>query len=38
MKLYREFSTQEEIDQQYNIEVAVGDMRPYVEWFVGGSA
>lgn len=38
MKLYREFSTQEEIDQQYNIEAAVGDMRPYVEWFVGGSA
>ncbi len=38
MKLYREFSTQEEVDQQYNIEAAVGDMRPYVEWFVGGSA
>ncbi|MGE0859784.1 MAG: alpha/beta hydrolase [Gammaproteobacteria bacterium] len=38
MKLYRQFTTQEEIDQQYNIEVAVGDMRPYVEWFVNGSA
>lgn len=38
MKLYRDFTSQEEIDQQYNIEVAVGDMRPYVEWFVGGSA
>lgn len=38
MKLYRDFVSQEEIDQQYNIEVAVGDMRPYVEWFVGGSA
>lgn len=38
MKLYREFVSQEEIDQQYNIEAAVGDMRPYVEWFVGGSA
>ncbi|MBX9607658.1 MAG: alpha/beta hydrolase, partial [Gammaproteobacteria bacterium] len=34
----RQFTTQEEIDQQYNIEVAVGDMRPYVEWFVNGSA
>ena len=38
MKLYRDFVSQEEIDQQYNIEAAVGDMRPYVEWFVGGSA
>ena len=38
VKLYRQFATQEEIDQQYNIEVAVGDMRPYVEWFVNGSA
>lgn len=37
MKLYREFSTPEQIDQQYNIEAAVGDMRPY-EWLVGGSA
>ena len=38
MKLYREFVSQEQIDQQYNIEAAVGDMQPYVEWFVGGSA
>lgn len=38
MKLYRDFVSQEEIDQQYNIEAAVGDMRPHVEWFVGGSA
>lgn len=38
MKLYRDFSTQEQIDQQYNIEAAVGDMRPYVEWFVDSSA
>ena len=38
MQLYREFVSQEEIDRQYNVETAVGDMRPYVEWFVGGSA
>lgn len=38
MKLYRDFVSQEEIDLEYNIETAVGDMRPYVEWFVGGSA
>ena len=38
MKLYREFDSQEAIDSEYNIELAVGDMGPYVEWFVGGSA
>ena len=38
MKLYRDVETQEAIDQEYNIEVAVGDMRPYVERFVQGSA
>ena len=38
MKLYREFTTQDEIDREYNIDTAVGDMRPYVEWFVGASA
>lgn len=38
MHLYRNFTTQEDIDREYNIELAVGDMRPYVEWFVNGSA
>ncbi len=38
MGLYREFTTQEEIDAQYNVEVHVPDMRPYVEWFIGDSA
>lgn len=38
MKLYRDFTSQEAIDSEYNIELAVGDMGPYVEWFVGGSA
>lgn len=38
MALYRNFNSQEEIDREYNIENAVGDMRPYIEWFVGGSA
>ncbi len=38
MKLYRDFVSQEAIDSEYNIELAVGDMGPYVEWFVGGSA
>ena len=31
MKLYREFRTQEEIDEQYDIESAM-DMRPYIAW------
>ena len=38
MKLYRDFVSQEAIDSEYNIELAVGDMGPYVEWFVAGSA
>jgi arylformamidase len=38
MKLYREFASQEAIDREYNIEFAVGDMRPYFEWFVEASA
>ena len=38
MKLYRDFDSQEAVDSEYNIELAVGDMSPYVEWFVGGSA
>ena len=38
MALYRNFVSQEDIDREYNVELAVGDMRPYIEWFVGGSA
>ena len=38
LKLYRDFTTQEEIDREYNIENRVGDMRPYIEWFIGNSA
>lgn len=38
MKLYRDFTTQEEIDREYNIELAVGDMRPYIDWFINCSA
>ncbi len=36
MKLYREFRTQEEIDDQYDIESAM-DMQPYLEWHTAGS-
>ncbi len=35
--LYRGFSTQEEIDAEYNVEISV-DLGPYVEFFVGESA
>src|SRR5215471_5612420 len=37
MKLYRDFTSQEEIDRQYNVEALEPDMRPYVELFGGGS-
>lgn len=37
MKLYADFTTQEEIDQQYDIESAL-DMPPYIKWLVEGSA
>jgi arylformamidase len=37
MKLYRDFTSQEEIDREYNVEAMVPDMRPYLELFVGGS-
>ena len=37
MTLYRDFTSQEEIDRQYNVESLEPDMRPYVELFVGGS-
>ncbi|HVB78968.1 MAG TPA: alpha/beta hydrolase [Candidatus Binataceae bacterium] len=36
--LYRQFSTQEEIDTQYDPERGVPDFRPYAEFFVGESA
>ena len=35
--LYRQFSTQEEIDAEYDLE-SVLDMQPYIEWFINGSA
>lgn len=38
MRLYRDFASQEEIDREYNVELAVGDMRPYIERFVTDSA
>ena len=37
MKLYRDFTTQEEIDAQYNFEL-VFDLAPYIQWLVEGSA
>lgn len=37
MKLYRDFTTQEEIDREYDIE-SVLDMPPYIKWLVEGSA
>jgi hypothetical protein len=37
MKLYHDFTSQEEIDRQYNVEALEPDMQPYVELFVGGS-
>ena len=37
MKLYGDFTTQEEIDRQYDIE-SVLDMPPYIQWLVEGSA
>jgi len=37
MKLYRDFTSQEEIDQEYKVEALVPDMAPYFDLFVGGS-
>ena len=37
MNLYRNFATQDEIDKEYNLEAAVPDMGPYVEFFLGES-
>jgi arylformamidase len=37
VKLYGEFTTQEEIDAQYDLE-SVLDMAPYIKWLVEGSA
>lgn len=36
MKLYRDFTNQEQIDREYDCESAL-DMQPYLEWFVGNS-
>jgi hypothetical protein len=35
MKLYRDFTSQEEIDQEYKVEALVPDMAPYFDLFVG---
>ncbi|MFH2045771.1 MAG: alpha/beta hydrolase [Pseudomonadota bacterium] len=37
MKLYRNFTSQEEIDYQYNVAVTEPDIQSYVEMFIGGS-
>src|SRR5262245_57815055 len=37
MKLYRDFTSQEEIDRQYNVAALESDMRPYLERFITGS-
>ena len=36
--LYREFSTQDQIDAEYNIELAVSDAKRWFDFFVGASA
>jgi arylformamidase len=38
VKLYREFTSQEEIDAQYQIERTVDDPKPYFDFFVNESA
>ncbi|MSQ68664.1 MAG: hypothetical protein EXR83_10795 [Gammaproteobacteria bacterium] len=38
IKLYREFSTQEEIDAAYNVELMVPSLALHVDRFVGDSA
>ncbi len=38
MKLYRGFSSQEEIDTEYNVERMVPSLAPHIEVFVGESA
>lgn len=38
MKLYREFTTQDEIDQQYNVETAIADPKRWFDFFVNESA
>lgn len=37
MKLYRNFTSQEEIDKEYNVAASVPDMAPYIDMFVGCS-
>lgn len=37
MKLYRDFTQQEEIDREYDCESAL-DMPSYIDWFVTNSA
>lgn len=37
MKLYRDFTSQEEIDREYNVDASVPDFPRYVAFFVGES-
>lgn len=36
--LYRQFTKQDEIDDQYNVELIVGGIKPHIDFFVGQSA
>ena len=36
--LYRQFSTQDEIDDQYDVERSIEDPKPYFEFFIRESA
>ena len=36
MNLYREFSTQEEIDKNYNVELSVPDFGIYRDLYING--
>lgn len=38
MKLYRDFTSQEEIDQQYNVELSVPDFTIYADLYINESA
>ena len=34
MRLYRDFTSQEEIDREYDVEASVPDFRPYATFFI----
>ena len=38
MKLYRNFTSQEEIDLEYNIALNVADRERWIEWYAQESA